>query len=73
MTHQVTIILFIRHLFNKEIKKQVACAKNVQTLRHAMTLAQEAYTKLKMYEGLNNDDLSVMQVSAVPHSEMQSA
>ena len=29
---QVTIIPFIRHLFNKEIKKQVAGTKNIQTL-----------------------------------------
>ena len=41
VTCQVTIILFIVHLFNKEIKKQVAGAKNNLTLRHAMTLAQE--------------------------------
>ena len=35
-----------------------------------MTIAQEVELKLKMYEGLNNDDLSAMQVSAVPHSEV---
>ena len=29
VTCQVTIILFIRHFFNKEIKKQVAGAKNI--------------------------------------------
>ena len=67
---QVTIILFIRHLFNKEIKKQVAGAKNIQTLRHAMTLAQELQINLIKYKGLNYYDSSVMQVSAVPHSEV---
>ena len=53
---QVTIILYIRHLFMKKIKKQVAGAKNIQTLRHAMILAQEAQIKLKKYEGFNDDD-----------------
>ena len=35
-----------------------------------MTLAQEAENKLKKYEALNNDDPSVMLLSAVPHSEV---
>ena len=39
---QVIIFLIIRHLFNKEFKKQVVGAKTIQTLSHAMTLAQEA-------------------------------
>ena len=38
-------------------------------LRHAMTLAEKAEIKLKKYKSLNYDDPSVMQVSAVPHSE----
>ena len=33
---QVTIVLFIRCLLNKEIKKQVAGAKMTQTIRLAM-------------------------------------
>ena len=35
-----------------------------------MTLAQEAEIKLKMYKGVNDYDPSVIQVSAVPHSEV---
>ena len=35
-----------------------------------MILAQEAEIKLKKYIGLNDDDPSVMQASAVPHSEV---
>ena len=46
-TCQVTVILLIRHHFNKETKKQIAGMKNIQTLRHAMALAQEAEIKLK--------------------------
>ena len=30
-----------------------------------MTLAQEAMIKLKTYEGLNDDDPSVMQISEI--------
>ena len=40
-------------------------AKTIQTLRHALTLAWEAEIKLKMYEELNDDDPSVMQISSV--------
>ena len=36
-----------------------------------MTLVQEAEIRLKkMYEDLNDDDPSVMQISAAPHSEV---
>ena len=55
--------MLIRHLFNKEISKQVAGYKTIQTLRHAKTLGQEVEMKLKKYKGLNDDDLSVMLVS----------
>ena len=48
VTCQVTIVLFIRHLFNKEIRKHVAGTKTIQTLRHAMTLAQETEIKWKI-------------------------
>ena len=47
VTCQVTIILFIRQLFNKEIKKLVAAAKNIETLRHASALAQDTAIKRK--------------------------
>ena len=35
-----------------------------------MILPQEAEIKLTKYKGLNYGNQSVMQVSAVPHSEM---
>ena len=44
---QVTIFLVIRHLYLKKSKKQVAGAKTIQTLRHTLTLAQEAEIKFK--------------------------
>ena len=43
--------------------------QNDQTLRHAMTLAQEAELKLKKNEGFKDTDLSVMQISSIPQSE----
>ena len=43
VTCQVTVILFIQHLFNKEIMKQVAGSK---ILRHAVTLANKTEIKL---------------------------
>ena len=51
-------------------RKQDASLKNVQTLRHAMTLAQEVEIKLKKYQDLNDDDPSLMQVNAVQHSKV---
>ena len=70
MTCQVTIILFITHIFYKEIEKHAAGAKNIQVLRHAMALAQEAEIKVTKYDGLNDDAPSIMQVTAIPYSEV---
>ena len=47
VTYQVTILLFKRHLFSKEIKKEVVGAKNIESVRHARTLVQEKETKLE--------------------------
>ena len=46
-TVKLATVLFIRHLFTTEIKKHVDGAKTIQTLRHAMALAQEVEIKLK--------------------------
>ena len=54
------MVLFFRHLFNKEIKRHIAGVKPNETLRHIMTLAKEAENKLKRYEELSDDDSSVM-------------
>ena len=54
---------------NKEIKRQIAGSKAVQTLGDAMCLAQEAEITLKKYYGLNDDDPSVMQINSVLQSE----
>ena len=36
-----------------------------------MTLAEEAEIRVKRYDGLNDDDASVMQISVVPCLEGQ--
>ena len=49
--------------------KQVAGAKNrdFKTYHHPRSISRN---QTKKYEGLKGDDPSVMQVSAVPHSDM---
>ena len=49
ITCQVIIVSFIRQCFNKEIKKQVTETKNIQTLKHTMTLAEEARLSRKVW------------------------
>ena len=68
-TSQVIIVFLIIHLLNKEIKRHVAAAKTIQTLRHAITLAQETEIKLKMFLAFNDDDPSVIQFSSIPESD----
>ena len=67
---QVTIVFLMRYAFYKEIKKQVAGAKTIQTLRHTMALVHETEIKLKKYEGLNDDDFSVIKVSMMPKGDL---
>ena len=65
MICQVTLALFIRHPFNKEIKKHFSGTKMIWPLRYVMTLAQEAEIKLTKYKGLSSDDPSVIQISSI--------
>ena len=46
----------------------VAGAKAIQTLRHTITLTQEAEIKLK-YKDLNDDGPSVIQISTTPQAD----
>ena len=46
----------------------MAGAKAIQILRQGVTLADEAEIQLKKYEGLNDDDLSVTQISTMPQA-----
>ena len=65
----MTVVLFIRHSFNKVIKKHVAGVKSVQTLRHAITRVQEAGITLNMYEGLNDDDPLVIHITTAAQND----
>ena len=65
-----TIVLFIRHLLNNEITKQVAGAKTIQSVRHPMTLAKEPEIKLQKYKVLSDDDMSVKDISINPESDL---
>ena len=51
VTCQVITMLFIRHLFSKDIKNQATGAKTIQSLRHEMTLTQEIEINLKSLKG----------------------
>ena len=52
------IAMFIRNLYNKEIRRRIACNQKFTVLSDAFTAAQNQMLKLKRYEGLyaNNMD-----------------
>ena len=43
-------------------------AETIPTVRHTITLVQEAEMRLKTYEGLNSDDPSMMHISMAPQN-----
>ena len=51
--NKAIITFFIINLFNKDIRRKVAGAKNIRTLADAFKSAQHNLLKLKRYEGLN--------------------
>ena len=65
-TWYIINIVFIRHLFNREIKKQGATTKNIQTLSYAMTLTQEA---MQIGVVLHSEVLAVQQQSSQPRNK----
>ena len=56
MINKLVILLFVKNLYNKEICRRVAGAKNINTLLDAFKSAQMNLLKLKKYEGLVSDD-----------------
>ena len=54
--NKVIITFFIKNLFNRDIRRRVARAKNIRTLADAFKSAQHNLLKLKWYEGLNYDN-----------------
>ena len=53
---ELVILLFVKNMYNKEIYRWVAGAKNINTLLDAFKSAQMSLLKLKKYEGFVSDD-----------------
>ena len=53
--NKAIIMFFIKNLFNRDIRRRVAGAKNIRTLADAFKSAQHNLLKLKRYKGLNYD------------------
>ena len=54
--NKLVIILFVKNMYNKEIHRSVAGAKNINTLLDTFKSAQMNLLKLRKYEGLVSDD-----------------
>ena len=65
INNKLVIVLFIRNMFNKEIHRRVAGAKNINTLLDVFKSAQMNLLKLKKYEGLVSDNDHGHTVNAV--------
>ena len=60
--NKLMIILFIKNLYNKDIRQRVAGVKNFNTLLDAFKTAQWNLLKLKKYEGLVSEDDSIHSI-----------
>ena len=56
VNNKLVIVLFVKNMYNKEICRRVAGAKNINTLLDAFKSVQMNLLKLKKYEGLVSDD-----------------
>ena len=65
INNKLVIVLFLKNMYNKEIHRRVAGAKNINTLLDAFKSAQMNLLKLKKYEGLVSDDEHGHRVHAV--------
>ena len=63
--NKLMIILFIKHLYNKDIRRRVAGAKNINTLLDAFKMTQWNLHKLKKYEGLVSEDDIIYSIHTV--------
>ena len=63
--NKLVIVLFIKNLYNKDIRHRVAGAKNVYTLLDGFKTAQWSMFKLKKYECLVSEDDSIHSIHAV--------
>ena len=63
VTDPLKIIIFNQYLFNREIKKSIAKGYH-RNLKEAFDSALAAEIKAKTFEGLTDDDSSVMAITA---------
>ena len=56
INNKLVIILLVKNMYNKEICRRLAGAKNINTLLDALKSAQMNLLKLKKYEGLLSDN-----------------
>ena len=66
------LLLFVKNMYNKEICRRVAGAKNINTLLDAFKSAQMNLLKLKKYEGLVSNDDHEHTVHAVNQTTIKS-
>ena len=57
--NKLVIVLFIKNLYNKDIRHRVAGVKNVNPLLDAFKMAQWNLLKLKKYKGLVSEDNNI--------------
>ena len=56
INNKLVIVLFVKNMYNKEIHRRVAGAKNINILLNAFKSAQMNLLKLQKYESLVADD-----------------
>ena len=56
INNKLVIVLFVKNMYNKEIHRRVASAKNINTLLDTFKSAQMNLLKLKKYESLVSDN-----------------
>ena len=68
-TNRVIIFLFIKNLYKKDIRRQVAGAKTINTLADAFRLAYHNLLKLKKYERLvYNEEQTIAEINKITDS-----
>ena len=68
INNKLVIRFFVKNMYNKEILRRVAGAKNINTLLDAFKSARMNLLKLKKYEGLVFDDEHRHTVHAIDHT-----
>ena len=66
ITNLVIIFLFIKPLYNKDIRWQVSGTMTISTLADAFRLAHHSLLKVQKYEGLMyNDEHAIAEITQI--------